>query len=74
MFPDEVLLLLGGARSAGDSKFDDDMGAVSKLPMRSERCGRLAARTVFEHRTESMRCKNMACKWDKVVPPARQGV
>ena len=74
MFPDEVLLLLDGARIAGDSKLDDDMGAVSKLPMRSERCGRLAARTMFEPRTDSMRWKNMACNWDKVVLLVRQGV
>lgn len=61
VFPDEVLLLLDGARIAGDSKFDDDMGAVSNLPMRSERCGRLAARTMFKPGTDSMRWKNMAC-------------
>lgn len=69
MFSDEKLLV-GGAGI--DSRFEDVMRPVSRLPTRSERCGRLAGRTEFEYSAHKMKRKNMACDWDKVLPLAYQ--
>lgn len=70
MFPDDRLLV-GGAGI--DSRFEDVIRPVSRLPMRSERCGRLAARRVFEYSAHNTGRKNMACDWDRVLPLACQG-
>ena len=51
-------LLLDGAGTVSDSGFEFDIGPV---PMPSERCGRLALRTIFEYSAQSMRKKIMAC-------------
>lgn len=63
MFPDEKLLV-GGAGI--DSRLEDVIRPVSRLPMRSERCGRLAARTEFEYSAHNMKRKNMACDWEHI--------
>ena len=55
--PDEELLL-DGAGTVSDSEFEFDIGPV---PMPSERCSRLALRTVFEYSAQSMKKKIMAC-------------
>ena len=54
-FPDEEVLLDEASMLAGDSKFEGDIGRAARLPMISERRGRLAARTASEYKVHSMR-------------------
>ena len=71
-FSDEVLL--DETRMfAGDSKFEGDMGRAARLPMLSERRGRLAARTASEYKVHSIKQKNMVCKSRMILPLACQG-
>lgn len=70
MFTDDESLV-GGAGI--DSRFEDVIRSVSRLPMRPERCGRLAAKMVVEYSAHNTRRKNMAFDLDKVLPLACPG-